>query len=259
MVIQRIDGILSTCIRLWMIMQQPKSQVDCLADVLKQSINLLVVDDYPVICNAIVDLFSSPLFNTSTAASAREARALIAQKKTWHCWVLDISLEEEYSGINLLADYPQYPFVIMLSGMRSMSIASRAMQLGAYKVFDKDPQFLPVLHADVCRLAALSYVLRGSGTKYLSLFSLLAQMNIDSAETWAKRACMTVRQLERICSLHSHLTPRFIIPFYYTLQHLLQIEQPQGSGEYSPPEENGIPYRQHIEFVTRHLDTIIAG
>ena len=239
-------------------MEQLKEQVGHLSEVFQKSVNLLIVDDYPIMCNAIVDLFSSPLFNIDTAASAREARTVIARKKTWHCWILDISLEEEHSGIDLLSENPQYPFAIMLSGMRSMSIASKAMQVGAYKVFDKDPQLLPVLHSDVCNLAAMSYVLNGTGTKYFSLFFLLAQMNIDSAETWANNACMTVRQLERICSLHSHLTPRFIIPFFYTLKLLLQLEIKSSIDEFLQEEEKTAPYRQHIDFVNRHLDTIIA-
>ena len=137
-------------------MQQVNKQLSRLADLLESRINLLVVDDYPVMRNAIVDLFSSPLFNISTASSAEEARETIARKKEWHSWVLDISLEEQYSGIELLAEYPNYPFTVVLSGLRSMSVASRAMELGAYKVYDKDPKRLPELHGDLCKLAAIS-------------------------------------------------------------------------------------------------------
>ena len=233
-------------------------QLGALADYLTGSINLLIVDDFPVMQKSIVDLFASPLFNITTAASACEARTSINGKKVWHCWVLDISMEEKYSGIDLLAEYRQYPFAVILSGLRSMSAASRAMELGAYKVFDKDPQLLPVLHKEVCKLSAISYILNGAGTKYLSLFSLLSQMKIDTAEVWASNGYMTVRQLERICSMHSHLTPRFIIPLYYTLQLLLQIDVPRDLNENDPViARHGDACRQHVEFVSRHIDTIL--
>ncbi len=241
-----------------MIMQQLSEQLGTLSDYLEGSINLLIVDDFPIMQKSIVDLFSSPLFNINTAASACEARTSINSKKLWHCWILDISMEEKYSGINLLSEYPHYPFAIILSGLRSMSVASRAMELGAYKVFDKDPQLLPVLHQEVCKLSAISYILNGAGTKYLSLFSLLSQMRIDSAEAWASNAYMTVRQLERICSMHSHLTPRFLIPLYYTLEQLLQIDCPENIPENEPPvTKNFNACEQHIDFVCRHIDTIL--
>ncbi|MBN1757669.1 MAG: response regulator [Chitinispirillaceae bacterium] len=241
-------------------MHQLKKQISSLADVLKSSINLLVVDDYPSMRSAIVELFSSPLFNICTASSAEEARICIAQKKIWHSWVLDISLEEKYSGINLLAEYPQYPFAVILSGLRSMRVASRAMELGAFKVYDKDPQLLPVLHSDVCKLAALSFILNGAGTKYLPLFSLLSQGTIDSADTWASNACITVRQLERICSIHSHLTPRFIIPLYYTLNLLLQIDKSHEISDVTIISDDKLSgYKNYIDFVFRNITTIIAS
>ena len=240
-------------------MQRLSEQLATLSGHLKSSINLLIVDDFPVMQKSIVELFSSPLFNISTAASACEARTSINSNKLWHCWVLDISMEEKYSGINLLSEYQHYPFAVILSGLRSMSVASRAMELGAYKVFDKDPQLLPVLHKEVCKLSAISFILNGAGTKYLSLFSLLSQMRLDSAEAWASNAFMTVRQLERICSMHSHLTPRFLIPLYYTLELLLQIECPENIPENDPLlKKNVEACGHHVDFVFRHINTIIA-
>ena len=237
-------------------MQQVIKQFSRLADVLKSSINLLIVDDYPEMRKAIVELFPSPLFTIHTASTAEEARDVIARTSIWHSWVLDISLEEKFSGIDLLAEYPHYPFAVVLSGLRSMSVASRAKELGAYKVYDKEPSLLPELHDDLCKLAALSFILNGSGTKYLSLFSLLGQNTIESPDAWASSACMTIRQLERICSIHSHLTPRFILPLYYTLELLLQEEHPHSPSEHLRNKIAGC--ENHIDFVSRHIDSIIA-
>ena len=237
-------------------MQQVLKRFSRLADVLKNSINLLIVDDFPQMRNAIVELFPSPLFTIHTASSAEEAREVIAGTETWHSWVLDISLEEKYSGIDLLAENPHYPFVVILSGLRSMSVASRAKELGAYKVYDKEPSLLPELHKDLCKLAALSYILNGSNTKYLPLFSLLGQNTIESPDAWASCACITIRQLERICSIHSHLTPRFLLPLYYTLELLLHEERPHDPTEHL--RKKITTCRHHIDFVSRHIDSIIA-
>jgi CheY-like chemotaxis protein len=238
------------------IVQQIRDHVRILTDIFARSINLLVVEDYAEMGNLIVELFSSPLFNFTLASSAGEARLVIPKTDTWHCWVLDIALEEEESGLQLLAEHPQFPFVVMLSGIRSMNIASRAMQLGAFKVFDKDPQLFPALHEDVCSLAALSYILKGTGTKYLSLFHHLAQSNIESTETWANKACLTVRQLERICSLHSHLTPRFIPSLFYTLRALLHLDRAKAI---PPSLQNDPSLRQHMDFVVKHIETIVRN
>jgi hypothetical protein len=163
-------------------------------------------------------------------------------------------MEEEDSGLQLLSDY-NFPFVIMLSGMRSMNIASRAMQLGAYRVFDKDPNLLPSLHVDACSLAALAWILKGSRAKYFSIFHLLAQMPVDSTETWANQACLTVRQLERICSLHSHLTPRFFPPLFSTLKFLLQLDG--STDNFDDESQENMPDPTHLEFVEKHLTTIL--
>jgi CheY-like chemotaxis protein len=236
-------------------MPQPSEHVPLLQDRFKGCINLLVVDDYPEMGKVIVDLFSSPLFKPVLAPSAAKAKEMIAKTDPWHCWILDIALEEEDSGLQLLAEYSYFPFVVMLSGIRSMNVASRAMQLGAFKVYDKDPDLFANLHEDVCALAALSYILRGAGTKYLSLFLHLLQSDIDTTETWAKKACLTVRQLERICSMHSHLTPRFIPSLFYTLRMLLQIE----CNQVIPPMNTDEQLRQHFDFVVKHIDTIVTN
>ena len=231
-----------------------------LLDAFKSKFNLLIVDDYPIMVNILTDLFSSPLYVTSNATSAETARDLIVSKGTWHSWILDISMEEDESGLSLIRENPNFPFIIMLSGMRSMNIASRAMRLGAYKVFDKEPSFLSALHLDICALSALAWILGGKGTKYFHLYLLLAQMDIVNTEEWANRACLTTRQLERICSMHSHLTPRYVLPLFTTLKLLLQTNE---TGDITPAVLNTfkpeMPVEQHVEFVSRNIDKIISS
>ena len=237
---------------------QLKEIIKALIDCFEEKFNLLIVDDYPAMGNAIVDLFGSPLYSKTLAASAAEARQKIALINRWHSWVLDIAMEEEESGLKLLSDYNNFPYIIMLSGMRSMHMASRAMQLGAYKVYDKNPEHLRELHKDVNTLSALSWILQGVGTKYLSQFLLLSEYDITTTDTWAMQACMTVRQLERICTIHSHLTPRFIPSLFYTLQFLLGLEDTSDQYFTAISENISESLEQHTRFVHKHLDTILA-
>lgn len=238
---------------------QLKEIITVLLDSFKEKFNLLIVDDYPVMGNTVFDLFGSPLYSKTLASSAAEARQRITQNNLWHAWVLDIAMEEEDSGLRLLSDYSNFPYIIMLSGMRSMHMASRAMQLGAHKVYDKNPQHLASLHKDVNTLAALSWILQGVGTKYLSQFLLLSEFDINTTDTWATRACITVRQLERICTLHSHLTPRFIPSLFYTLQFLLGLEDTITDAYLTSVAEQ-VPesLEQHLHFVHKNLDTILT-
>lgn len=238
---------------------QIKEIIKVLVDCFQKKFNLLIADDYPVMGNAIVDLFSSPLYSKTLASSAAEARHKMSQVNRWHSWILDIAMEEEESGLKLLSEYNNFPYIIMLSGMRSMHTASRAMQLGAYKVYDKNPEHLSKLHKDVNALSALSWILQGVGTKYFSQFLLLSEYDITTTENWAMQACMTVRQLERICTLHTNLTPRFVPSLFYTLQFLLGLEDSINDTYFTSVTETlSQSLEQHINFVHKHLDTILT-
>lgn len=243
--------------------RQMQTKIKTIANAFHQKINLLIVDDYTIMLSAIIDLLASPIFNKTPATSAAQARDLITGAEQWHCWIFDIALEEEQSGLHLLEEHSHFPFTIMLSGMRSMSIASRAMQIGAYRVFDKNPDLLPALHAEVCTLAALGYILGGIGTKYFSFFSQLSKSVFATPEEWANQCCVTVRQLERICTIHSHLTPRFIIALYYTLRYILYLndikQYPTAEILSNPTVAIDTAIAGHINFVHRHLDKIVAS
>ncbi len=199
-----------------------KENVQALRNRLASRINLLVVDDQEIVRQSIVRMFASPLFAIQTADSFQSANeAIRAAQWPWHCWIVDIALEREDSGLFLLVEHIDFPFMIMLSGLGSMSLASRAMQAGAIAVFDKDPKSLNSLYELVCAIAALAFLLGGKNTKYLSTFRLLEQSAITSPDDWAQKACISVRQLERICAIHSPLTPRLFRPLFYAIRYLL--------------------------------------
>ncbi len=225
-----------------------------------EKVNLLIVDDDPVVLDAVTALFSSPLFNITTASTLKDAFSIInSSQKPWHCWILDIALEEETDGFKILEKYQDFPFTVMLSGLRSMTTASLALQHGAMKVFDKNPASLDLLFDEVCRAAALGFLLKGKDTQYLSTYLLLKENNFATSDEWANCACITVRQLERICAMHSPLTPRYVISLFYSLYFSLSAEIEENSSTDEESEDSLIAdgsdfYLSHVDFFEKHIE-----
>jgi ActR/RegA family two-component response regulator len=188
----------------------------------KKKINLLIVDDDRHVIDSLADVFTSPLFTIKTVASLDEAYGAIgALPHLWHCWIVDIDLGQGASGLELLKRYPQFPFSVMLSGLRSMALAADAIKLGARGVMDKDPSQIDRFYDEVCKTAALGYVLKGKSTPHLDLFLLLQDPEVISIEQWAEKASIPLRQLQRVCETHSSLTPRLALALFRTVYYLL--------------------------------------
>ncbi len=223
-------------------------------------INLLIIDDDPLVLQMITDMFSSSIFSVTAGASCKQAYELIAAAQhPWHCWILDIALDEKKDGLNILKRYPRFPFTIMLSGLRSMTVGTEALKLGAMKVYDKDPSLFDALYDDVCKTAALSFLLHGKNTQYLPLFSRLFEKPLKNHDEWAESACISPRQLDRICTTHTSLTPRLLLPFYYTIYLLLNKEildkvLAQQINDNSISTELRTCFRDHVKFVAEHIN-----
>jgi len=170
----------------------------------------------------------------------------------WHCWVLDIAIEDEDSGLQLLSETNlRYPFVIVLSGMRSMATAAKATRLGAIQVFDKDPTALDAIHDYICKTAALGFVLKGKGTKNFGVYKNLLETRITTIEQWAEKAYLTRRQLERVCEFECSLSPRYVLSLFHAVQYLLL-----DFGTTLPPSAHTF-FRPHVDFVYNHSDKIL--
>ena len=108
---------------------------DIIIDIFNRKINVLLVDDEPAILEILSSIITSTLFNFKTALTVKEAVKIIdAAEFPWHCWIIDINIERREDGFNILKRYPTFPFAIMLSGLRSMTLATKAMELGAIGV-----------------------------------------------------------------------------------------------------------------------------
>lgn len=236
------------------------SAVQNIIDCFKNKINLLVIDDESIVLDVVISIFSSPLFNIRTGSSLAQAfKEIDASDIPWHCWILDINIGERGDGVDIIKRYPKYPFAVMLSGLRSMTKASQALKSGAMKVFDKTPESLELLHDEVCKIASLGFLLGGKSTQYLSNFNHLTENLFSSPAEWAKSACITVRQLERICSSHLLFSPKYCMSLYYTLYHILNMDEdicinPSDLSEKVSDESNKTFYQAHIEFVEKNLE-----
>ncbi len=220
----------------------------------KQKVNILIVDDDPTIVKNISHCLCSPIIKIHKSLSKHDAiKKINTQIEPWACWILDIDLGNDESGLDILQKYSHFPFSIMLSGLRSMTIGTKAMHNGALEVFDKDPDSLGLLLHEVCKIATLGFILQGKKTQYLSHFLVLLRNRIPSAVEWAKCNNISTRHLERICSIHSTLTPRFIVSLYHSLFFLLYKD----TVLFNTGESNEFPddfYNQHINFVNKNLN-----
>jgi len=215
-------------------------------DMFRKKVNLLILDDDEIIRESLVKKFSSPLFNTVPARSLDQAFEAIGVTLTgWHCLIVDLDLGKKASGLTLFRKFPGYPFAIILSGLRSMTMAAEAMHLGACAIVDKDPSALETLYSKVLETAALGFVLNGRSSPHMDTFRLLQDSTIDSVDAWANRSGVTLRKLYRICEVHPPLTPHFALALYRSICFLLRLtENTAGSSsfeiasQFSPEEQN---------------------
>lgn len=190
-------------------------------DRFRGEVKLLIADDDLHVLNSMECTFASPAFKKTMVESYEDAVKVIGPGAPWHCWLLDVDLGENRTGIDIMKGSPNFPFVIILSGLQSMRVAAEAVNQGAMAVFDKNPDFFQSIFNETCRTAALGYVLGGKHTQYLPAYRLLCTNLIRTPEEWADKACVSVRQLHRICEVHPVATPRATLSLFYALSALL--------------------------------------
>ena len=192
-------------------------------DLFRNKVNLLLVDDDRHILKSLERNFASPAFKVTSIDTYGDALHALRRNDAdpWHCWILDIDLGEGKTGIDIMNAENRFPFVLILSGLQSMRVSAEAVKQGALAVFDKDPDSLERLYDETCKIAALGYVLGGKNTQYLPTYRLLFTSVITTPEEWAEKACISLRQLHRICDIHPVNSPRSTLALYYSLYLLL--------------------------------------
>ncbi len=196
-------------------------------------VGLLVVDDDPPVVRSLRSVFSCPAFEITSAESYESAcEQITSNSDNWHCWIVDIDLGSSRNGIDIISRFLNFPFIVVLSGLQSMQLASEAIQKGAMHVLDKSPDLLDRLHDTVCKTCALSHVLGRKQSKYLPTYRLLEKSVIKSPEEWAEQACVSIRQLHRICDLHAVSGIRATLSAFYGMYYLLCEGTVEGDTEY---------------------------
>jgi ActR/RegA family two-component response regulator len=225
-------------------------------EIFKKHVNLLIVDDEANLRDALLDVFVSPLFNITTASTLSESATAIGKVTVpWHCWIVDIDLGHGQCGLDLLSNHPNFPYVVVLSGLHRMALAAEAIRLGARIALDKDPSSIDRLHDEVCKTAALGFLLKGKPCADMELFQLLQDPSIMSIEEWANRACITLRKLHRIFDRYAPLTPHFALALYRTVYYLLQNPDPV-SGATKALVESPSGYGSWIEYTVKKYSAL---
>ena len=222
-------------------------------------IRLLMVEDNLNVMQSMVDMFSSPLFAITTVDSVAAAyKTIAAATHPWHCWLCDIALETETAGLDLVRDAKGFPFIIMLSGLKSMSLASQAVELGAFKVFDKNPANLLDVYTTVCKVAVLGFLLQGKNTKNMPAFTVLLKKTITDTAEWANAAVITGRHLQRVCSADAIAVPRYAISLFYAVYYLLLEGCGFSAQEIIPAREHAF-YADCLNSVEKNLSQIMQA
>lgn len=216
----------------------------------EKRIGLLIVDDHEILRVSLADIFSSPLFDVTTAATVNQACDVIDQRPVpWHCWVVDIDLGRGQSGLDLLTRYPNFQFAIVLSGLQRMSLAAEAIRLGARMAIDKDPSSVDRLHDAVCKTAALGFLFNGKKCDHIDLFQLLQDDEITTIEEWARCGCIELRKLHRICDCYPPITPKLGLALYRAVYYLLR--NPVGAMNERFSIESRANYEAWIDYTVR--------
>jgi ActR/RegA family two-component response regulator len=212
---------------------------------------LLIVEDDENNRACLKGIFTSPYIQVQTAITADEALLAIASAAfPWHCWIIEINLEKR-SGLDIIAEHRNFPGAVIYSGLGSMEIAAKAIQLGAAEVIDKTRDSIHKLIMKTCELMPLSHLCQGILPKNKSVFYLLKENIIKNHNEWAAKANLSLRQLQNICHIHTGLPPTSVIPFYYGMQYLLA-----SSFKYcNPPSEHvshQFFFQDCVDFITKN-------
>jgi CheY-like chemotaxis protein len=199
------------------------SSADNLSRYFSGRINLLVVEDEGNLLSALVEIFSVPCFKVTGASSMKEARKAVARRDTiWHSWIVDMSLAgNDDAGAALIEENRNFPFAVVYSGLQSMENAAHAIQKGAAAVIDKGSDSVDKLIREVCGLAPLALLCKGTLSKNREFLFLLKSHTLRGAAEWAETAKVTIRQIEYISQTHTGMTPSMVVFFYYGLRYLL--------------------------------------
>lgn len=224
-------------------------------------INLLIIEDEKqigeILCN---ELFISPLFNIKHVLNLNGAQNLISHSNyQWHSWIVDIDLNSSSDGSSLLDVYPRFSYAIVFSGSSTLEKTTQVLKKGAFSAFSKDPAILFATDAffnEVCKVNALSFVLKAKYIAHRDIFQLLLDKFVTSVEEWAELANVSMRHLQRICSLYIPIAPRYVLQLFHALYFCLR--EPSFTEQFDKSTAEDMHLSNNAEYYKNCIDTVAA-
>lgn len=180
-------------------------------------------------------------------------------RRPFHVWILDYYLKRGV-GLDLLKEFPDFQYSVLLSAVESMEIAGKAKDSGVFATFDKVVGFLSrgaPFFPCVCGLAALGFLHNGGQCGNLAIFRILLGHTIRTPEQWASIAYISTRQLTNICIKNTGFPPAALIAFYYAVFRLL-INTPPVLPDGRPDYQTELFFIQCAKRVVGKIDKIKA-
>jgi len=241
------------------------SPFDRIRRIFTNHINLLCIEDNLQINSLLCeDFFRSPIFHNKKATTVESAKSAIFSKVPYHCWILDLTLEQYNDALELLKMKRNFPFAMVISGAQSLFDAMLAIREGACGAYDKVMLFTGNPHPfveETCALASLSFLLNAKKPERMEMFFLLLKKHIQTPEEWSKAYNLNERSIRDICEENSGLTSKQFLFFFHALYAVIVsdciIEAMAGAAEaFSRVENKKAFYELCAEFVTDHIDTV---
>ena len=206
----------------------PDTPLGKLRELFSGHINLLCIDDDEPLCNLLCEeFFRSPIFHKKWVTAYDSARQAILGKVPYHCWLLDLTIDQHNDGLQLLQLKKNYPYCIVISGARAMTDATAAIKNGAYGAYDKTSVFTMnpnCFISEVCALSALSFLLKTRNPTRFEIYKILLSEFIRTPQEWINKSCTNECTLRKSTKDNSNLSPKQFLCMFNALYSVLMSD-----------------------------------
>ena len=230
-------------------------------------INLLCIEDAPEISILLCDeFFRSPVLTRTTADTFKKAESAVRSKPSYHCWILDLTIERHNDGLDLLRTKPSFPYCVVVSNSSSLYDATVAIRGGAFGAYDKNAAIVSnagEFIKEICALSTLSFLLHARKPERFDMFTLLIDRCIRSQEEWGRAYYRNERSVRNICEEYSGLTARQFLYLFHTLNATLRSDcLIEGMAGYEKSaadlNENERFYKECSKYVVSRFDRVFG-
>jgi response regulator RpfG family c-di-GMP phosphodiesterase len=239
---------------------------DTLFSLLKESVNVIVVDDRPDIFRFIKDFLSAfKIYSLSTASCTNDALELIEKsERRFHVCLFDLGLDDVMQNEFLLLDRfgRTIPFIIT-SATEDTEKAFECKKRGAKAFVRKGSvDFMNKIIKSINQQALLSMIcpkfVQDTNSPLSKFVNVLLQKNPEHINEWAREANITDRQLRYEWETHLGFSPKHSLCIYHLFSKLFEQIEIICSGNKDPDEiwmeersqflNGSIGYKRFLEY-----------